>query len=207
MLDIAVELPLRSVTDDLTTLKRAIDLIGGPVILVAHAYDGFVVTNAAYNNPNVKGLVYISDPAAMEGQSRSTTVPPFPKEFKGEPLLIFYNGGFAYINPNLFHDFLAQDVDTVQANILAVVQKLGNISGIANEKSGPPAWKQLPTWYQVSENDHAIPPDIQCKFAKQMNATTISLPASHASYISHPDQIAQLIVNAAKAIRKKVGTE
>jgi hypothetical protein len=79
----------------------------------------------------------------MEGQSRSTTVPPFPKEFKGEPLLIFYNGGFAYINPNLFHDFLAQDVDTVQANILAVVQKPGNISGIANEKSGPPAWKQF----------------------------------------------------------------
>jgi hypothetical protein len=69
----------------------------------------------------------------------STSLPPFPKELGGNPLLIFDNGGFSYINPTLFHDFLAQDVDIVQANILAVVQKPGNLSGIANEKSGPPA--------------------------------------------------------------------
>lgn len=61
----------------------------------------------------------------------STTVPPFPKEFNGKPLLIFNNGGFAHINPTLFHDFLAQDVDF---KILAVVQKPGNLSGIANVK-------------------------------------------------------------------------
>jgi pimeloyl-ACP methyl ester carboxylesterase len=101
---IAVELTLHSVADDLATVKRAIDL-GGPVILVAHAYGGFVIMNAAYNNPNVKGLVYIAAPAPMEGQSMSTTVPPFPKEFEGKPLLLFDDGGFAYINPTLFHDF------------------------------------------------------------------------------------------------------
>jgi hypothetical protein len=80
-----------------------------------------------------------------------------PKEFEGKPLLILDNGGFAYINPTLFHYFLAHDVDQAEANILAVVQKPANLSGIVNEKSGPPAWKQLPTWYQVSENDRAIP--------------------------------------------------
>ena len=53
------------------------------------------------------------------------------------------------------------------------MQKSSNISGIANEKSGPPAWKQLPTWYQVSENDHVIPPAVERMFAKEMNATTI----------------------------------
>ncbi|HYV52657.1 MAG TPA: hypothetical protein VE971_05120, partial [Candidatus Eisenbacteria bacterium] len=56
-------------------------------------------------------------------------------EFEGKPLLIFDEGGFAYINPSLFHAFLAQDVDEAQANILTVVQKPGKISGIANEKS------------------------------------------------------------------------
>ena len=35
-------------------------------------------------------------------------------------------------------------------------------------------------------------------FAKQMNATTISLPSNHASLLSHPNEIAQLILNAAK---------
>jgi hypothetical protein len=138
----------------------------------------------------------------MEGQSMSTSLPPFPKELGGNPLLIFDNGGFSYINPTLFHDFLAQDVDIVQANILAVVQKPGNLSGIANEKSGPPAWEQPPTWYQVSENDHAIPVTVERMFAKQMNATTISLPSSHASLVFHPNEIAQLILNVTKGITK-----
>jgi len=47
-----------------------------------------------------------------------------------------------------------------------------------------------------------IPPDVERMFAKQMNATTISLPSSHASLVSHPDQIAQLILNATKGVTK-----
>jgi hypothetical protein len=39
-------------------------------------------------------------------------------------------------------------------------------------------------------------------FAKQMNATTISLPASHASYVSHPTEIAEFILNAAKGVTR-----
>ena len=31
-----------------------------------------------------------------------------------------------------------------------------------------------------------------------MNATTLSLNASHASYVSHPNEIAELILNATK---------
>ena len=34
-------------------------------------------------------------------------------------------------------------------------------------------------------------------FAKQINATTISLASSHASPLSHPNEVAQLILNAA----------
>jgi pimeloyl-ACP methyl ester carboxylesterase len=66
---IAVELPLHSLADDIATVKRAIDLVGGPVILVGHSYGGFVITNAGYNNPNVKGLVYVAALAPREGQS------------------------------------------------------------------------------------------------------------------------------------------
>jgi pimeloyl-ACP methyl ester carboxylesterase len=195
---IAVQLPLHSLADDIATVKRAIDLVGWPTILVGHSYGGFVITNAAYNNKNVTGLVYVAALAPKEGQSVSTSQPPFPKEFEGNPLLIFDKGGFAYINPAIFHDFFVQDVDPAQANILATVQKPANLSGLVDEKSGPPAWRQLPTWYQVSENDHVIPPDVERQFAKQMNATTISLPSSHASPASHPNEVAQLILNATK---------
>jgi pimeloyl-ACP methyl ester carboxylesterase len=191
---IAVELPEHSLADDVATAKRAINLVGGPVTLVGHSYGGFVITNAAYNNPNVKNLVYIAAFAPKEGQTISDFVNPskVPQGY-----LIKDERGFLYINPNIFHDFFAQDLDTTETNIMAAVQKPIN-SSIFAEKSGPPAWKQLPTWYQVSENDHAIPPDAERIFAKQMNATTISLPASHVSYISHPNEITQFVLDAAK---------
>jgi pimeloyl-ACP methyl ester carboxylesterase len=195
---IAVQMPLNSPADDIATVKRAIDLIGGPVTLVGHSYGGFVITNAAYNNPNVTGLVYIAAFAPDEGQSLSNFVDAkkFPQGF-----LVLDSAGFSYINPAMFHDMFAQDVDQAEADIMAVAQKPFKASTFG-EKSGPPAWKQLPTWYQISENDHMIPPDAQRLFAKQMNATTLSINgASHASYVSHPDQIAQLILNATKGIK------
>jgi pimeloyl-ACP methyl ester carboxylesterase len=89
-----------------------------------------------------------------------------------------------------------------QEKVLAAIQKPANMSGLVNAKSGPPAWKQLPTWYQVSENDNDYPPAAEGMFAKQMNATTIELPSSHASLVSHPTEIAELILNATKGISK-----
>jgi pimeloyl-ACP methyl ester carboxylesterase len=191
---IAVQLPLHSLADDIATVKRAIDLVGGQVILVGHSYGGFVITNAAYNNPKVKGLVYLAAFAPKEGQSLSNFVDTakFPKGF-----LVVDSGGFIYLNPKMFREAFAQDVDPAEADIMAAVQKPFSTSILA-EKSGPPAWKQLPTWYQVSENDHAIPPDAERMFAKQINATTILLPSSHASPLSHPNEVAQLILNATK---------
>jgi pimeloyl-ACP methyl ester carboxylesterase len=191
---IAVQLPLNSLADDVATVKRAIDLVGGPVTLVGHSYGGFVITNAGYNNQNVTGLVYVSAFAPDEGESTTTfvdvaTLPP--------GLLVFDSGGFAYINPEMFHEAFVQDANATEAETLAVVQKPAHQSLFA-EPSGSPAWKQLPTWFEVSESDHIIPPDAQRQFAQRMNATTISLNSSHASLVSHPDEIAELILNATK---------
>jgi pimeloyl-ACP methyl ester carboxylesterase len=191
---IAAQLPTQSLSDDVETVKRAISHIGGPTILVAHSYGGEVITNAAYNNPNVTGLVYIAAFAPDEGQSLSSFVDPskFPKE-----LFLLDSGGFIYLNPEVFRENFAQDVDPAEADLMAIVQKPFNQS-IFMEKSGPPAWKQLPTWYQISDADRMIPPDVQRMFAERMNATAITVNASHASYVSHPDEITQLILNATK---------
>ena len=191
---IAVQLAERSLAEDVATVKRAIDLVGGPTILVGHSFGGFVITNAAYNNPNVTGIVYVSAFAPDEGESAVNFV---PVESLPPGLLVFDSGGFAYINPELFHEYFAQDVNATEAKTLAVVQKPAHQS-LFTEPSGPPAWKQLPTWFEVSEGDHIIPPDAQRQFAQRMNATTISLNSSHASLVTHPDEIAQLILNATK---------
>jgi len=192
---VAVQLPLHSIADDVATVKRAVDLVGGPTILVGHSYGGFVITNAGYNNQNVTGLVYLAAFAPDEGESLLSFMDPstLPPGF-----LVFDSGGFAYINPDMFHRAFAQDVNKTEAEIMAAVQKpTPTNQSILGEPSGPPAWKQLPTWYQVSESDRIIPPDAQRQFAQRMNATTISVNSSHASPVSHPDEIAGLILDTA----------
>src|SRR6476660_750227 len=191
---IAVQLAAHSLADDVATVKRAIDLIGAPVILVGHSYGGFVITNAAYNNPSVKGLVYVAAFAPDEGESTGN----FVDVAKLPPgLLVPDSGGFVYLNPKMFHGAFVQDANATEAETMAVVQKPAHQS-LLTEKSGPPAWKQLPTWFEVSEGDHIIPPDAERMFAKRMNATTISLNSSHASLVTHPAEVAELILNATK---------
>ncbi|HYT01796.1 MAG TPA: alpha/beta hydrolase [Candidatus Acidoferrum sp.] len=90
----------------------------------------------------------------------------------------------------------------MQIQLLIRAYRKPIITSVLAEKSGPPAWKQLPTWYQISENDRMIPPAVEHMFAKQINATTISLASSHASLVSHPNEIAQLILGATKGIAK-----
>jgi len=80
---------------------------------------------------------------------------------------------------------------------MAVVQKPFNQSIFA-EKSGPPVWKQLPTWYQISDNDRLVPPDVQRLYAERMNATILSLNSSHMSPVSQPEEITELILNATR---------
>lgn len=198
---VAVQLPLNSLDEDVAITKRAISLLGAPTILVGHSYGGEVITNAGYNNSNVTGLVYLAATAPDEGENATHLFQKLPN--KDELLRGFLNNiytdsaGLSYFNPKKIYEWWAHDVDPIEASILGVVQKPANLSGTF-EKSGPPAWKELPTWYQVSENDRLIPPEIQRIYAERMNATILSLNSSHMSQLSHPHEIADLILNATK---------
>ena len=96
---IAVQLPLHNSADDIATVKRAIELAGGPVLLVGHSYGGFVITNAGSNNPNVTGLVYVAAFAPDEGESLGTFVTP---DKLPPGILIVDSAGLTYINPDMF---------------------------------------------------------------------------------------------------------
>lgn len=65
---------------------------------------------------------------------------------------------------------------------------------------GPPAWKNVPTWYAVAQNDEVIPPDAERLFAKRMGATTTELTSGHVGMVSHPDEVASLIQTAAQSV-------
>src|SRR4051812_5922658 len=61
--------PLRGVSSDSAYLKNVLGQIEGSIVLVGHSYGGFVLTNAATGNPNVKALVYIAAYAPAEGDT------------------------------------------------------------------------------------------------------------------------------------------
>src|SRR5580692_10196478 len=64
---IAAPIPLTSLTDDATALRRVIERTTGPVILVAHAYAGAVI--AAAHDDRVKSLVYVAALAPDQGET------------------------------------------------------------------------------------------------------------------------------------------
>ena len=67
----AITLPntLRGGAADAAVIRSYLDTIDGPVVLVAHSYGGFVITNAAKGAANVKALVYVDAFIPDEGQN------------------------------------------------------------------------------------------------------------------------------------------
>ena len=80
----------------------------------------------------------------------------------------------------------------------AVQQPLA--SSAFTDVMGVPAWKSLPSWYLVAQNDEALPPDAERQFAKRMGATTREIAASHVAMVSHPTEVTQLIAKAAEHV-------
>jgi pimeloyl-ACP methyl ester carboxylesterase len=63
------------------------------------------------------------------------------------------------------------------------------------------AWKNKPSWYQISTADRMIAPQNQQWMAERLNAREIlTLNASHASLASMPAEVAALIDRAATAL-------
>jgi pimeloyl-ACP methyl ester carboxylesterase len=92
------------------------------------------------------------------------------------------------------HDF-AGDVPASEAQVLYAVQQPFH-KALLTGRTTVAAWRSKPSFYAVSNEDRTINPDLQRFMAKRMNARTIELRSSHVSLISHPGEIAKLILEA-----------
>jgi pimeloyl-ACP methyl ester carboxylesterase len=189
----SVQNPLTSFADDVAATKRVLALQDGPTVLVGHSYAGMVISETGVD-PKVSALVYVSARAPDAGEDYTALAAKFPKPPASNGLV--HAGGFAQLSEDAFvHDF-AGDLKPGEARALYAVQ--GRISDtLFATKTTEAAWKTKPSWYAVSKNDRTTSPDLERFLAKRMNATTIELNSSHVSLISHPRQIANLILAAA----------
>jgi pimeloyl-ACP methyl ester carboxylesterase len=190
----AVQQPLTSLEEDVAITRHVLSMQQGPAILVGHSYGGVIITVAG-NAPNVAGLVYIAAYAPDEGENISelkahAAAAPGGAHVKPDDL------GYIWIERAAYPEFFAGDVDPEEARVMAAVQMPWKVP--ANKITNP-AWRSRPSWYQISERDLMISPELQRFMAKRIGATTISLAASHASAVSCPRQIADLIMEAANS--------
>ena len=195
----AVQQPLTSLEEDVAITRHILSMQEGPTILVGHSYGGVIITVAG-NEPNVSGLVYIAAFAPDQGENINdlkSKYAPAPGSAHVRP----DDQGYVWIERTAFPECFAGDVDPQEARVMAAVQMPWKVP--ANKISNP-AWRSRPSWYQVSERDLMISPELQRFMAKRIGAKTISLAASHASAVSCPREIADLIMDAATSAALKV---
>ena len=96
----------------------------------------------------------------------------------------------------------APDLPVAQRKIIEATQGATN-SAVFGAKVTSAAWKDKPSWYVVAANDRMISPDLERKFASTIKANTITLRSSHVAMLSHPAEVAKLIIDAAKAAPAK----
>jgi len=184
-----------SLASDVAATKDVIAAQSKPVLLVGHSYGGVVITEAG-NDPKVTGLVYVAAFAPDAGESvqilGSHPAPGAPVP----PTLPPVDGALT-LDKTKFAAAFAADVDPAKAAFMAESQVPWGLAALSGTVSTP-AWKTKPSWYLVSANDRMIPPDAQRSMAKRANATISEVPASHAIYVSRPNDVAALIEKAAK---------
>jgi pimeloyl-ACP methyl ester carboxylesterase len=59
------------------------------------------------------------------------------------------------------------------------------------------AWKLKPSWYAVSKQDRTTSPELERFLANRMQAKTIEVNSGHLSLVTHPQEITELILDAA----------
>ncbi|MER7185934.1 alpha/beta hydrolase [Streptomyces hyaluromycini] len=195
---VTVTNPMTSLADDIAETAAALAGTSGPVLLAGHSYGGAVITNVG-RDPRVAGLVYIAAFGPDEGETVNGIVERYEPaeiskymrrgpngEWKSEPSAEFW----AEIGPDLS--------DEQRAVVEAEGRKADNL--IFTQATGAPAWRSLPSWYLVADDDRTLRPEIQNFMAERMKATVEHVPGSHYTTLVWPERVADLIHRAALAV-------
>jgi pimeloyl-ACP methyl ester carboxylesterase len=194
----APQFPLTALGDNVARLRQVLAAQTGPTLVAGHSYGCQIMTALGADAPNVVGMVYISGFALDAGESIGGLLaqgPPTPAIAH----LRIDEQGFAWLPHDDFVDRFAGDVELVEANVMYAVQQPLPLTAY-DDVMGTPAWKNVPTWYAVAQNDEVIPPDAERLFAKRMEATASELKSGHVGMVSHPDEVAGLIQTAAQSV-------
>jgi pimeloyl-ACP methyl ester carboxylesterase len=195
----AVQNPLTSLADDVAYTRHILALQSGPVILAGHSFAGTVISEAGIH-PAVAALVYIAARAPDAGEDYTALASRFPAP-PASAGLVYTDGSGALTEDAFLNDF-ANGVEPTLARVLYAVQ--GRVSEtLFQDRTTVAAWRSKPTWYAVSQQDRTISPELERFMAERMQATTVRIDSGHLSLITHPQEVAQLIMDAVHSVQQR----
>jgi pimeloyl-ACP methyl ester carboxylesterase len=203
---IAAANPLRSVATDAQSVSDLVRAIDGPVVLVAHSYGGAVLTNVAADAGEIVGLVYVNAFAPAPGENCFGLAAKFPGSMVGPDTVwpVPRSDGTTdfYIAPDSFHDIFCPDVPAQQAALLATTQRPATQEALTEPSSENPLWQDVPSWFLIGTEDRIIPAELQRFEAERAGARRVIeiAGASHATTVSQPGAVADLILEAAMSL-------
>jgi pimeloyl-ACP methyl ester carboxylesterase len=189
---IAVPLPLTSLDEDVRAVDRTIDRVGGPVVLVGHAYGGTPIS--ATRHEAVKSLVYVAGVAPAEGETAAEAAyrgTPHPLAPKIAP----DSNGLVWLPNSAFASAFAPDASADERAVLAAVQRPISVACISARLPSP-AWHELPSWYVLAQNDRMLIRENQQTMAERMGARIRPISSDHVPLITAPDTVVQTILEA-----------
>ena len=198
---------LRGPSQDAPYLASYLQAISGPIVLVAHSYGGFVITNAATGNPNVKALVYIDAFAPDDNETALDLVGPTTScvNDNGAFKFVPFSGGLdLYLNWEAslpydgFRECFANGVDEQTARLLAAGQRPASAAQFS-DPSGAPAWKTIPSWALLGNQDNVIPPALQEEMYERAGAHITRVKAGHLTPITRSGAVVRVILSAVEA--------
>jgi len=188
-----VQEPETTFEADVAATRLVLDR-SGPCVLVGHSYGGMIITEAG-GHRSVKALVYVTAFQPNVGESAGALNSKMPPASNS---ITPVGGGFLQVKPESFPEDFAADVPRPLAHFMAISQVPISMEAFG-AKSTMAAWSSKPSYAVVAMQDRMINPDLERFMTSRAKSKTIELPGSHAVFLSHPKEVAELIERAAKA--------
>ena len=195
---IAVQYGLDSYEDDLDTVRRTLNRVGSPVLLVGHSYGGATITGAGTDD-RVAGLVYIAAVAPDAGETVQEQLNKYPTDIFGR---VEVADNLVWMLPTAT-EFFAGDLPEDEQKLVWATHFPQNADLFNQQKltTDQVAWRSKPSWYLLATEDHTVHPDLQRWVSSRMGAKVTEVASSHVPMLSQPDVVIGVIREAAAAVQ------
>jgi pimeloyl-ACP methyl ester carboxylesterase len=179
--------------DDVAATRKILFQQVGNVVLVGNGIGGTVISNVGTGD-KVKAMVYVAALVPEVGETSALLLASMPGASHSVKTDF---AGYKFFEAAKFHEDFAADLSENRSNFMAVSQ-VPVTSATLGTPSYFAVWHKKPSYAVVATEDRVINPELQRWMYKRAGAKVTEIKASHAVHISQPEEVAKVILQAAR---------